>query len=558
MLGSAGVGLVIVGWRLPGAVASQASEPARPDGPTAPGRARPGGRLVTGATREPDTLHPWLAGTTAAFDILDGVMDGLLRYTAAGRLQPALAEGFSISEDGLTYTFRLRQGVRYHNGEPFSGRDFIAAWDLARDREFDALSTLGWQKIADVDLPDDATLVVATTEPYAPFLSTVATTYLCPAAALAEGVESFRDIFSVAPVGTGPFRVTGWEPGNAVELGRWDGYWGESALLEGIRYHVLPDVDTLLAGLATGEISVAGGAGALPPDRVDAASTTPDLTVIRHGTMNWRHIDLKQMAFLRETPVRQALDFATPRQRIIDEVLAGRAVPAFADQSPESWAYAETLRPRPFNPERASSLLDDAGLIPGDDGVRARDGKRFEIDLWGVEGDEQARLTIEIIAAEWNAIGVSTLPRYAPANELWGPLGYQFSDRMTGCLYTWTNANDPDDLFYWHSSQIPASPGGSGGNLPAFFYPYAFQEEIDRLTVNAASTLDLAQRQTLYGDIQALLLDEAPVIFLYWEEAFPAVRANVGGFWPSAWTPLMWNAAEWYLADAVAAATPVV
>ena len=137
----------------------------------------------------------------------------------------------------------------------------------------------------------------------------------------------------------------------------------------------------------------------------------------------------------------------------------------------------------------------------------------------------------------------------APPEDLWGPLGYQFSDRMTGCLYTWTNANDPDDLFYWHSSQIPVSPGSSGGNLPAFFYPYAFQDDIDALTANAASTLDFAQRQDIYGEIQELLLEEVPVIFLYWEEAFPAARTNVGGFWPSAWTPLLWNAADWYLVE---------
>jgi peptide/nickel transport system substrate-binding protein len=531
-------------------VARQADEPGRPDGPTAPaGAQRSGGRLVAGATREPDSLHPWQAATVAAFDVLEGVMDGLLRYTAEGRLRPALAEGFSISDDGLTYTFALRQGVRFHNGELFTGEDFVAAWELAQDREFTALSTLGWQKVESVDLPDDATLVVTTTEPYAPFLSTVATTYLSPKAALAEGVVSFREVFARAPVGTGPFRIAGWDPGDSVALDRWDNYWGEPARLEGISYRFLPDADALLASLASGEIDIAAGSGAIPPARVDDAATIPDLTVFRHGTMNWQHIDLKQMSFLLETPVRQALDFATPRDRIVAEMLSGRAIPAFADQSPESWAYSETLRPRPFNPDRAASLLDEAGLLPGEDGVRSRDGKRFEIDLWGVQDDDQAREILEVIATEWNAIGVSTLTQYAPPADLWGPLGYQFSDRMTGCLYTWTNANDPDDLFYWHSSQIPVSPGSSGGNLPAFFYPYAFQDEIDALTVDAASTLDFAQRQDIYGEIQSLLLEEVPVIFLYWEETFPAARTNVGGFWPSAWTPLLWNAAEWYLTE---------
>ena len=370
-------------------VALQEEDLVRPEGPTAPtGAARPGGRLVAGTPREPDSLHPWLASSVAALDVLEGVMDGLLRYTAEGKLRPALAEGFSISEDGLTYTFALRQGVRYHNGEPFSGEDFIVAWELSQDREFAALTTLGWQKVESVDLPDDATLVVTTTEPYAPFLSTVATTYLCPRAALAEGTDSFREVFSSAPIGTGPFQVTGWEPGNRVALERWDSYWGVAARLEGIDYRVLPDVDALLASLAAAEIDLAGGAGAIPPPRVDEATGIPDLTVLRHGTMNWQHIDLKQMDFLQETPVRQALDFATPRERIIEEILSGRAIPAFADQSPESWAYSETLRPRPFNPERAASLLDDAGLRPGEDGVRARDGKRFEIDLWRVQEDD--------------------------------------------------------------------------------------------------------------------------------------------------------------------------
>jgi peptide/nickel transport system substrate-binding protein len=554
LLGTAGAGLV---GALPGvrsrtvALHFQTGDPVRPEGPTVTaGAARSGGRLVAGTPREPDSLHPWQASTVAALDVLEGVMDGLLRYTAEGKLRPALAEGFSISDDGLTYTFALRQGVRFHNGEPFSGEDFIAAWELSRDREFTALSTLGWQKVESVDLPDDATLVVTTTEPYAPFLSTVATTYLCPRAALAEGTSSFLEVFSRAPIGTGPFRFAGWEPGDKVALERWDSYWGDAARLEGIDYRVLADVDAILAALAAGEIDLAGGAGAIPPPRVDEATAIPDLTVFRHGTMNWQHIDLKQMAFLQETAVRQALDFATPRERIIEEILSRRAIPAFADQSPESWAYSETLQPRPFDPERAASLLDDAGLRPGEDGVRARDGKRFEIDLWGVQEDDQARAILEMIAAEWNAIGVSTLTQYAPPADLWGPLGYQFSDRMTGCLYTWTNANDPDDLFYWHSSQIPLSPGSSGGNLPAFFYPYAFQEEIDDLTVDAASTLDFAERQVIYGEIQELLLEEVPVLFLYWEEAFPAARSTVGGFWPSAWTPLLWNAADWYLAEA--------
>src|SRR3954465_15194420 len=150
--------------------ASQSKDPIVPAGPTAPtGDPARDADLVVGTTLEPDSLHPWEARTLAAFDVLDGVMDGLLRYTAEGRMGPARAEQFGISDDGLTFTFRLRQDVRDHNGEPFSGDDFVAAWELSQRREFDALSTLGWQKIDNAELTDATTLVVTTTEPYAPF-----------------------------------------------------------------------------------------------------------------------------------------------------------------------------------------------------------------------------------------------------------------------------------------------------------------------------------------------------------------------------------------------------
>ena len=275
--------------------------PVRPKGPTnPPGSPRRGGMLVVGAPREPDSLHPWLASTVAAYDVLDGVMDGLLRYSAEGKLRPALAEGFSISDDGLTYTFALRQGVRYHNGEPFEGEDFIAAWELAQDREFGALSILGWQKVESVDLPDRESLVVTTTEPYAPFLSTVATTYLCPRSALAEGIESFREVFGRVPVGTGPFRIAAWESGADIELERWDDYWGAPAALDSIRYRPFAGPDGLLEALAAGEVDIAGGAGAIPHGNVEAVMKIPGLTLFGHGTMNWQHVDLKQMAFLRE------------------------------------------------------------------------------------------------------------------------------------------------------------------------------------------------------------------------------------------------------------------
>jgi ABC-type transport system substrate-binding protein len=118
---------------------------------------------------------------------------------------------------------------------------------------------------------------------------------------------------------------------------------------------------------------------------------------------------------------------------------------------------------------------------------------------------------------------------------------------MTACLYTWTNSNDPDDQFFWHSAYIPECPTCSGGNLPAYFHPYNFQAEIDDLTARAARLTDQEERKQLYWQIQEVLHREEPCIFIFWPKYFAAVANNVGGFWPSAYNSLMWNAAEWYL-----------
>ena len=534
----------------PAASPLAAGAPVTLDAPAAPpGEPRAGGTLTIAATAEPLTLHPWLASSGVSFDLLSGIMDGLFAYNSEQRLQAALAEAFEISDDGLTYGFALRPDVVFHNGEPFTARDVITAWETKLDPAFGAYTVLGWDKIATIDAPDDATLIIQTTEPYAPFLSTVATTLICPTSALADGVVAFRERFATQPIGTGPFRFVEWAPGTRIVLERFAEYRDEPAILDQVIYRVVPDPAAQLAALTTGEAQVTGGASGLPVAAVDTALATPGLIVYEHPTQNWQHIDLKQVDFLRESPVRRALDFATPRQRIIDELLGGRALIAVADQAPGSWAFNDTLEPRPYDLEQAARLLTEAGLRRGANGVWQRDGVPFVIELWGVEGDPLATAIIELVAASWNELGVYTLPRFAGAGVLWGPMGYQFTDQMTACVFTWTNGNDPDDIFYWHSSQIPTSPTASGGNLPAYFHPYEFQDEVDELTSAAVRTLDLEERRALYWDIQDLLAFEVPVIFLYWEQAFPVTAANLGGFYPGAYTNLLWNAQTWYVTD---------
>ena len=518
------------------------------DKPTAPeGTPQTGGTLSIGTNQEPDTLNPYVTQLVTSSDILAGVMSRLMKYDSTQQLQPDLATGFEISEDGLTYTFALRGGVKFHNGDAFTAQDVIDTWKMIMNPDFGAFDQQGWDKIKDITSPDAERLVITTTEVYAPFLSDVGSEFISPSKELAKGPEPFKQEFGRAPVGSGPMKFVEWTAKQQITLEKFPEYFGGAAKLDKIIIRVLPDDNTQLVQLRTGEIQMVGGAGALGATRVDEALGIENITVLEHPTLGWQHMDLKHIDFLRETKVRQALDFATPTQQIIDKLLKGRAVVSVADQAPGSWAYNPDIQPRPYDTKQAEALLDEVGLTKGSDGVRERDGKKFEMELWATTGSAETQQIVQVIAQSWNGIGIKTSPQFQDVSTIWGPEGYQFTDKMTACFYSWFNSNDPDDMFYWHSSQIPDSPTGTGGNLPAYFHEYNFQAQIDDLTSRAAKTTDQEERKQLYFQIQQLLHDEVPVIFMYWEKSFPAIAKNIGGFWPSAFNRLLWNVEGWYL-----------
>ena len=536
------------------------------DAPTKPaGTPREGGTITIGTNEEPDTLNPYLTQLVTGSDLTNGVMEALLRYDSTQQLQPALAEGYEISDDGLTYTFTLRQGVTFHNGDAFGPQDVIDTWKMIMNPDFSAYQQTGWNKIEEITAPDDRTVVMKTTEVFAPFLSYVGGDFgsvISPRSELAKGPEEFKQQFGRERlVGTGPVRFVKWTAKQQVELERFADYWRGAPKLERVIVRFLPDDNTQLVQLRTGEIQMVAGAGALGAIRVDEALQFPGIVVFEHPTPGWSHLDLKHVFFLRHPLIRQALDFATPSQDIVDKLLKGYSVRSVADQAPGTWAFNPKIEGRPFDIEQAKALLAEAGLTEANGGWEGKvptedplvlDGevRPLEVELWGIAGDTSQQQIIQVVAQAWQQAGIKTTTNFQDVSTLWAPEGYQWNpDTMTACLYSWFNSNDPDDMFYWHSSQIPASPTGTGGNAVAYFNKFNFQEEIDRLTAAGAAETDQEKRKEIYWQIQELLHDQVPVIFISWGKAFPAIADNIGGFWPSAFNRMLWNVGDWYVTE---------
>ncbi|MEA2524454.1 MAG: peptide/nickel transport system substrate-binding protein [Thermomicrobiales bacterium] len=545
---------------------AQDVEPVPVSGPTQPeGEMQEGGTIVVGTSEEPDTLHPYLTYLATTFDVYSGVCESLLEYDSTQTLQPALATEFAISPDGLTYTFKLRPGVTFHNGDPLVAQNVIDCWKIIMNTDFGAWQQIGWNKITDITAPDELTVVMTTEEVYAPFLTYVgAGQPILPSSEIAKGLDAFKQEFGRQRlIGTGPVTFVEWKAKEQIVLARNETYWGSKPHLDRVIYRIVPDTNTLLVQLQTGEVQLCGSAGALGALDADKAVAYDNVIVLEHDTQSWQHLDLKHIDFLRMTKVRQALDFATPSRQIIEQLLGNRVLPSVADIAPINWAFNPNIQPRPYDPEMTKQLLTEAGLTQGDDGIwegptPAPDTpdpngpatgpvKKLEIELWAVAGSSQTERIVQIIAQSWNEIGIKTEVHFEDVSTIFGPEGYTYTDKMTAGLYTWTNGNDPDDLPYWHSTQRPTCPTCSGFNTPAYFFPFNFQAEIDDLTYRAATTVDQEERKQLYWQIQELLHEELPVIFIYWSRDYPVVAKNIGGFWPSAFTNLLWNVEQWYL-----------
>jgi peptide/nickel transport system substrate-binding protein len=541
-------------------------------GPTAPaGTKVQGGTLVSSTLEEPDTLHPYITALVTTSDVLNGILDPLLRYDSNQQIIPNLAESYTISEDGLTYTFKLRQGVTFHNGEPFTARDVVSVWKIITNPDFGAIADLGWKEITDIQTPDDHTAVMVTGSVYAPFITYVGadiggSSMMCPTSAIEKGPAVFTEEFGRQPIGTGPFQLGEWRAKEQITLTRFDGYWGERPALDQIVHRIIGDDNSQIVQLQTKEVQMAAGSGTISSARVDEVLKFEDVAVLESPNMAWNHLDLKHVDFLRMTKVRQALDFATPTQDIIDRILLGRAVRAVADQAPFSQWFNPNIQPRPYDPEQAKALLTEAGLTQGEGGVwegptpapEAADPntdltgpvKRLELEFWYISGDSVTERIAQVIAQAWNQIGIKTELKSEDVSTIFGPEGYTFTETMTAGMYSWFNGNDPaDSYYYWHSASIPDSPTGTGGNTPAYFHKFNFQDEIDPLLDEGGRETDPEKRKQIYWKVQEILAREVPVVFLWWGKDFSAVSSKVGGFWPSAFNRLMWNAQQWYLVE---------
>ncbi len=344
--------------------------------------------LVMGMVLEPPHLDP-TAGAAAAIDevVYANVFEGLTRIDRDGAVQPALAKSWTVSDDGLTYSFTLHEGVSFHDGSSLEASDVVFSLDRARaENSVNAQKAL-FEPIESVAAPDAATVVVTLKRPTGHFLFNLGW-----GDAVVVAPES-ADGNKAKPVGTGPFKFDRWVQGDRVELVRNPDYWGDAVNLERATFKFIPDPAAAVAAMLAGDADAFANFPA--PESLGQFEADPRFKVVIGSTEGETILTMNNgKAPFSDLKVRRAVAHALDRKAIIDGAMFGYGTPIGSHFAPHHPAYVDLTDRYPFDPEKAKALLAEAGLA---------DGFKATIKL---PPPTYARRGGEIIAAQLAKVGI--------------------------------------------------------------------------------------------------------------------------------------------------------
>ncbi|NCC26133.1 MAG: ABC transporter substrate-binding protein [Deltaproteobacteria bacterium] len=469
-----------------------------------------GGVLRVGGPWWPKTLDIQKSGYV--FKRL-GVVDNIVEVDEGIRIVPGLAESWTVSPDKMTWSFSIRDGVLFHDGTPLTAG--ILKENLDRLARVGTL--LKDVPLASVQAPDDRTLVLTTTEPFAPLPA-----YLTMGETGALAPSSFDESGEVVrPVGTGPFVFESWKVKEEVTLTRNDRYWGDKAHVDTVVFRAVPDAVTRLAMLKAGEIDIAQ---ILPPQAIASLESSGKYDILRMpiGRCRMACFNLNKEPF-SDHRVREAVNLAVNRADLVKYVLEGVGESAITLYPPQIYWANTTLPAFQHDPDRAAALLSEAGWIDKDGGrIRKKNGEPLKIKL--VTYTERAALppTAEIMQAQLAAVGfdveiVATQLDAAEAMRFKGDFDMYLMGR--GLLFV----PDPDYVLMTDYFSSNTEKQGWG----AYHYE---NPEVDALILAGRSEFDQAARKRIYDRVQAILLKDQPMVYLNYYVNVDAVAKKVRGY----------------------------
>jgi peptide/nickel transport system substrate-binding protein len=451
--------------------------------------------VVIGQTLEPPTLDPTSGPAQAIREVTYlNIYEGLVRLDRGGKVQPLLAESWTVSPDHLAYTFKLRRGVTFHDGSEFDSSD--VKFTLDRAMAPDSTNAQKWifAPIASVATPDPTTVVVTLKQPAGNFLYGLAwgdAVIFAPESAANNKTN---------PVGTGPYRFQRWNRGDRVELVRNDAYWGKVAAISRATFRFIPDAQAQVSAIRSGDVDALSNLAA--QESADQLKADPKLQVVVGNTEGETIVAINNgKPPFSDIRVRRALAHAIDRKAVIEGAVSGFGTPIGSHFSPNHPAYVDLTGMYPYDPAKARVLLREAGFPNG-----------FDATL-RLPPPPYARRSGEIVAAMLAQVGVRVTIE---------PIEFaQWLDQV------FRNKN------YDLSVIAHTEPLDIGIYARDDYYFLYKRPEFRALMAQIETTVDEAERYRLYGDAQRMLAEDSVNVFLFQLPKIGAWNADLTGMWES-------------------------
>ncbi|MDD2541864.1 MAG: peptide-binding protein, partial [Desulfuromonadaceae bacterium] len=446
-----------------------------------------------------------------------------------------LAKSFDISDDGLTITFHLHHGVKWHDGAPFTSRDVLYTYHVTIDPKTPTAYAEDFKQVKNITAPDLFTIRVSYNSPFAPALASWGMNIL--PAHLLEGKDITKSPLARNPVGTGPYRFKEWVSGQKIELEANKDYFEGRPYIDRIIYRIIPDTSTLFMELKAGAIDLMNPTPVQYARQTESKEFTSRFNKYRYPSSTYLYMgyNLRHPLF-SDKRVRQALTAAINKDELIQGVLFGMGQKAYGPIIPGRWAYNPAVKDIVYDPKHAAELLAQAGWKEkNSDGILVKDGKPFTFTILTNQGNQQRLMTAQIIQQRLLQVGIDVKIRVVE----WAAFLKEFINKgnFEVVLLAWSVSQDPDMFDVWDSSKNkPGELNFIGYNNP----------EVDRLLVEGRSTFNIEKRKKAYFRIQDILADEQPYTFLYVPDALPVVSARFRGVKPAP-AGIGYNQNKWYV-----------
>ena len=462
----------------------------------------PSNMLVVGQIAEPQSLDPHAVTAVNDFRILVNIYDGLVRYSDGTlEVEPALAESWTVSDDGLTYVFQLRQGVDFHDGTPFNAEAVVFNFERMLNEDHPYHNTgpfplaFFFGEVAQVAATGEYEVTFTLSEPFAPFLSNLA--YPTGLIISPEAVRTHGQDVGRSPAGTGPFQFSDWVSNARVTVVRNNNYWEGAPDLEAVIFRPITDANTRVAEMMAGGIDLMVE---VPPDNVSAFDRDPMFNVFEEaGPHLWFLILNVKEGPMQSREVRQAINYAINKEALVNDVLQGTATVAAGPTPPAfNWAYNETLDPYPYDPQRARDLIAQAGYEGATLTFYVTEGGSGMLDPLSMGAAIQADL---------NAVGLNVRIETYEWNTFLGLVNPGLEGKADMAQMAWMT-NDPDTLPFL-ALRTDAWPDNGGFNSGYYSNP-----QVDALLEQARQSTDINERARLYREMQVIVQEDAPWAFI--------------------------------------------